>query len=39
MIMFAVLHQQGRHLSSSIVAGFRFKACRRADIAGLERSK
>src|SRR5438105_3182577 len=39
MTMIAVLHQQGRHLSPSIVAGFRFKPRWRADIAGSERSK
>src|ERR1043165_188115 len=33
MIMIAVLPQQGRHLSPSIVAGFRFKPLSRADIA------
>jgi hypothetical protein len=35
MIMIAVLHHQGRPLSKSIVAGFRFKHRERADIAGV----
>src|SRR3954463_10806375 len=39
MIMIAVLHQQGRPLSRSIVAGFRFKPRLRAELAGLWRSK